>query len=190
MKEGLIKDTYELIIKEIQTVVTVSYIVTVGIGMLFNYQKYSEFEINIFDYSDVFDFLIAPFSDFYILLLATASILSISVLTKLDTLWKNKMPNFFSKANFGLDKKSWYKTYRIVIIIICFIIYLYLSANYYERYTRDKIIKQNDISIKLADNEIKSGKLIGKTKDVIFLLKGANVYAIPISSLVKEIKIK
>jgi hypothetical protein len=45
MKEGLIKDTYELIIKELQTVVTASYIIAVGIGMLLNYQKYSEFGI-------------------------------------------------------------------------------------------------------------------------------------------------
>jgi len=190
MKEGLIKDTYELIIKEVQTVITASYIIAVGIGMLFNYQKYSEFEINIFNYSDVFDFLIAPFSDFYILLFATASILCVSLLIKLDILWKNKWPKFYSKVNFGLDKKSWYKTYRIILFIISFILYLYISADYYGRYTKDKIINKNDISIKLADNEIKSGKLIGKTKDVIFLLKETNVYAIPISSLVKEIKIK
>ena len=190
MKEGLIKDTYELIIKEIQTVITASYIIAVGIGMLFNYQKYSEFDINIFNYSDVFDFLIAPFSDFYILLFATASILFISILIKLDTLWKNKWPKSYSKANFGLDKKSWYKTYRIVLFIISFFLYLHLSADFYGKYTKDRINNLNDISIKLADNEIKSGKLIGKTKDVIFLLNNENVYAIPISSLVKEIKIK
>ncbi|WP_347175170.1 hypothetical protein [Polaribacter uvawellassae] len=190
MKEGLIKDTYESIIKEIQTVITASYIIAVGIGMLFNYQKYSEFDINIFNYSDVFDFLIAPFSDFYILLFATASILFVSILIKLDTLWKNKWPKSYSKASFGIDKKSWYKTYRIVLFIISFFLYLYLSADSYGKYTKDRINNLNDISIKLADNEIKSGKLIGKTKDVIFLLNNENVYAIPISSLVKEIKIK
>ncbi|WP_211344257.1 hypothetical protein [Flavivirga rizhaonensis] len=190
MKEGLIKDTYELIIKEIQTVITASYIISVGIGMLFNYQKYSEFDINIFDYSDVFDFLIAPFSDFYILLFATASILIVSILIKLDTLWKNKWPKSYSKLNFGCDKKSWFKTYRIVLFIISFVLYLYLSADYYGRYAKNKIINKNDISIKLADNEIKLGKLIGKTKDVIFILNDDSVYALPISSLVKEIKIK
>ncbi len=43
MKEGLVKDTYEVVIKEIQTVITISYIIAVGIGMLFNYQKFDEF---------------------------------------------------------------------------------------------------------------------------------------------------
>ncbi len=190
MQEGLIKDTYELIIKEIQTVITASYIIAVGIGMLFNYQKYSEFEINIFNYSDVFDFLIAPFSDFYILFFATGSILLVSIMFKLDTLWKNKGSRSYSKASFGLDKKSWYTTFRIVVFLLSFVLYLYMSADYYGRYTKDKIVKQDDISIRLADNEIKSGKLIGKTKDVIFLLHKENVYALPISSSVKEIKIK
>ncbi|WP_420318271.1 hypothetical protein [Ekhidna sp.] len=190
MKEGLIKDTYEVIIKEIQTVITASYIIAVGIGMLFNFQKYSEFGINVFDYSDVFDFLIAPFSDFNILLFATVSILSVSILIKLDSSWKKKWPKSYSKANFGRDKKTWYKAYRNFLFVISFLLYLYLSADYYGKYTKDKIVNQNDISIKLADNEIRTGKLIGKTKDVIFLLNEQDVYAIPISSLVKEIRIK
>lgn len=55
-EQGLIKDAYELILKEIQSIVTVLYILMVGLGMLFNYQKYSEFGINIFEYADIFDF--------------------------------------------------------------------------------------------------------------------------------------
>ena len=44
----------------------------------------------------------------------------------------------------------------------------------------------SDFPIKL---QIKKGKMIGKTKDVIFLLNGEKVEAIPILSLVKEIEI-
>lgn len=91
MKEGLIKDAYELIIKEIQTIITVSYIIAVAVGMLFNFQKYAEFDINIFDYGDVFDFLIAPFSDVYIILFATVSILIVYLLLIMDSYWKKKM---------------------------------------------------------------------------------------------------
>lgn len=190
MKEVLVKSTYELFIKEIQSVVTTSYIITIGIGMLFNYQKYSEFEINIFDYSDVFDFLIAPFSDFYILLFATLTILSFYFIIKMDALWKRNWPKSYSIANFGQVKKSWYRNYRIAIVIITFGLYLYGSADFYGRYTKNKVISQSDISIRLADDEIKKGKFIGKTKDVIFLLREDNVFAIPLTSWVKEIKIK
>ena len=67
MKEGLIKDAYELIIKEIQTIMTIFYLLMIGIGMIYNYKKYALFGINIFEYADVFDFLIAPFKDFRII---------------------------------------------------------------------------------------------------------------------------
>ncbi len=190
MKEGLIKDVYEVIIKEIQTVITFSYIIIVGIGMIFNYHKYAEFGINIFDYGDIFDFLIAPFSDFYIMLFAGASALFIFILFYFDTLWLKKHPKSYAKVNFGFNKKSWFKTYKNISIVIGLLVYLFLSADFYGDYTKEKIIQQRNISITMADNEIKTGKLIGKTKDIIFLLKEEHVFALPIASLVKEIKIK
>lgn len=190
MKEGLIKDAYELVIKEIQTLITISYIIAVGVGMLFNFQKYAEFEINIFDYGDVFDFLIAPFSDFYILLFAAISVLLVYLLIIFDSFWKRKWSESYSIANFRLDKKSWYNTYRGVLFTFIFILYLFNSADFYGRYTKEKIINQDNISVKMADNEVITGKLIGKTKEILFLLKRENVIAIPITSLVKEIKLK
>ena len=182
MKEGLIKDTYELIIKEIQTVITVCYLLAVGIGMIFNYKKYAEFGINIFDYGDVFDFLIAPF--------AAASTLFISTLFYIDYVWLKKWPSSYSKMNLGLDKKKWFKQYRIAVIAIGFIIYLFLSAGIYGKYTKKKITNQRDITITMVDNEIKKGKLIGKTKDIVFLLNYDGVFAIPLTSVIKQIKIK
>jgi len=190
MKEGLIKDAYELIIKEIQTIVTISYIIAVGVGMLFNFQKYAEFGINIFDYGDVFDFLIAPFSDMYIILFATISILIVYLLLVMDSFWKKKWPKYYAIANLKQDKKPWFGFYRAVTFALAFIVYLSLTADFYGRYTKEKIILQNEISIRMEDDEIKTGKLIGKTKEIIFLLDGESVYAIPITSLVKEIKIK
>ena len=190
MKEGLIKDTYEVVTKELQAIIAASYVMAVGIGMLFNYQKYSEFDINIFHYADVFDFLIAPFSDFYILFFTTASILIVVLLVALDSLWKDKWPKSYSVANLGLDKKPWFSTYRVIISIGSLLIYLYGAANYYGSVAKDRIKAGDDIYIILADDQAKSGKLIGKTKDVIFLLNEENVSAFPISSMVKEIKIR
>lgn len=190
MKEGLIKDVYEAIIKEIQTVITFSYIIIVGIGMIFNYHKYAEFDINIFDYGDIFDFLIAPFSDFYILLFATASALFIFILFYFDSLWLRKRPKSYAKVNFGLNNKSWFKAYRNVSVFIGLIVYLFISASFYANYTKEKILQQENITIIMADEEVKTGKLIGKTKDILFLLKNEHVFAIPMTSLVKEIKIK
>ncbi len=110
MKEGLIKDAYETILKEIQTVITILYILMVGIGMLFNYKKYSRFEINIFDYADVFDFLVTPFQDTRIIIASIFTLffpigifwLGIYVKRKLRTRLYS-IPNWFSKEN--MDRK-------------------------------------------------------------------------------------
>ena len=190
MKEGLIKDAYELVLKEIQTIVTISYLLIVGIGMLFNYHKYSEFGINIFDYADVFEFLIAPFSDFKILLFSTITIILSLLLLKLDIVLRRKYPKTTSKMNLGLDKKSWFSIYRYSLIAFMFIYYLYLSSDFYGRFTKKEIIRKSPISIKYSDNESINGILIGKTKDIIFLLQNEKVKAIPINSNVKEFEIK
>ncbi|MGW8123832.1 hypothetical protein ACV07N_14335 [Roseivirga echinicomitans] len=190
MKEGLIKDAYEAIIKEIQTVITIGYVLTVGIGMLFNYQFYSEFGINVFDYSDVFDFLIAPFADFKILFFSVASIGISSIILQMDITWAKKFPKSYSKANFGWDKKPWFKKFRFIVFGFSFLAYLYLSADTYGRYTSNQIKEQAPIELRFADNEIKSGIMIGKTSNIIFLLDDKKVSAIPITSLVKEFEIK
>lgn len=190
MKEGLIKDVWELVVREIQAVITLAYILAVGIGMIFNARKYGEFSINIFDYGDVFDFLIAPFADIYILIYASASTLFIGVLFYLDALWMKKWPISYSIANFGRDKKNWFRAYRTILIITCLVLYLLLSADCYGQYTKQKILEQNDIAITMADNEVKIGKLIGNTKDMLFLYSCGEVHAIPMTTMVKDIRIR
>lgn len=190
IKEGLIKDTYELIINEIQTVVTISYIIIVGIGMLFTFQKYSQFGINIFDYADVFDFLIAPFSDFKILLFSSITIIIVFSFFKLDSYWETKYPKSYSKMNLGLEKKSWFNLYRYSTFIILLIFYLFLFSDSYGKISAKQTKKQLPITLKYSDNEIVKGILIGKTKDIVFLFQNEKVIAIPITSSVKEFEIK
>ncbi len=189
MKEGIIKDTYEVVIKEIQTVITVSYILAVGIGMLFNFKKFYEFGINIFDYADVFDFLIAPFSDYRILVFTIISLTLTYSLFKFELFWKRKFPKSYSKQSFGLDNKIGYKYFRYISFSILAVLILSISANKFGVISKEQIINQASIKIRFSDNEVKKGKMIGKTNDVIFLLKGKKVEVIPITSLVKEIEI-
>ena len=189
MKEGIIKNTYEAVLKEMQTLISISYLLVVGIGMLFNYHKYEEFGINIFDYADVFDFLIAPFSDSKILLFSMLSLMVPYLLYKFDFMWKSKYPKTYSRMSFGWDEKSWYKLFTYFSFAFLLIFYLYISADLYGKISKKQILKRGTTSIRYSDNEIKEGKMIGKTKDIMFLLVDENVEAIPITSLVKEIQI-
>lgn len=189
MKEGIIKDAYELVIKEVQTIISISYIAAVGIGMLFNYQKYIQFGINIFDYADVFDFLISPFSDLKILSFTIISILLASLITYLDVSWKKKYPKSYSRFNFQVDQKKWFTPFRFVSTAMLIILYLVIASGFYGRMSKKEILNQSLTRIRFSDGEIKRGKMIGKTNDVVFLLSGDKVEAIPITSLVKEIEI-
>ena len=190
MKEGIIKDAYELVIKEVQTIISISYVVAVGIGMLFNYQKYMQFGINIFDYADVFDFLISPFSDVKILSFTVISILLALLIAYLDILWKKKFPEAYSRFNLGWDEKSWFTTMRIISTAVLIVLYLIIASGIYGKISREEVLNQPLTRIRFSDDEIKTGKMIGKTNDVVFLLSGDKVKAIPITSLVKEIEIR
>jgi len=190
MKEGLIKDSIELLLKELQTFVTIAYLFMVGIGMLFNYQKYDEFGINIFQYADIFDFLIAPFEDFWIILFALGTLILTLIIMQIDKRWRKKSPKSYSKANFGFDKKSWFPTYRLVSYLSVFIIYLFVISILYAESVSDNINDRTPIQVKYTDNTSEKYILIGKTSSTLFLKKGSTVSIIPIDSNVKEIVIK
>lgn len=188
--EGLIKDKYESIFRELQGIISVFYILAVAIGMLFTYQKYTEFGINIFDYADIFEFLVAPFSDVIILVFTICSCILVYLVLKLDTWFMKKYPIFYSKIALGLDKKTWYNSFRYLFSLLILFVILQSSAVYYGQLFAQKTKKQSPISLRFSDNETKEGIIIGNTKQVIFFLEGKKVKVIPFTALVKEFEIK
>ncbi len=188
--EGLIKDKYESIFKELQGIISVFYILAVAIGMLFTYQKYSEFGINIFDYADIFEFLVAPFSDIIILFFTIGSCILVYLVLKLDTWLMKKHPKFYSKIALGLDKKTWYNPFRYLFSLFILFVILQSSAVFYGQLFAQKTKKRFPIELRFVDNEIKKGMIIGNTKQVIFFLEGKKVKVIPFTALVKEFEIK
>jgi len=185
-KNGLIDDKYELIIKEFQTFLSVFYVLLIGVGMLFSYSKYSQFGINIFQYSEIFDFLVTPFRDLTVLGVTVFTILMSYLIYKSDRLIKHKFPKFYSsKFNFGLMK-----SYPIIAVIISFVLYLYIFSETYGKFNKRHFLeKPNTISIQLLNNEIKSGKLIGKNNGYIFMMINDEIKVYPINNSVKEITI-
>ncbi|WP_193323767.1 hypothetical protein [Marinifilum sp. N1E240] len=189
MKEGLIKDSYELIIKELQSVVTVFYLFMVGMGMLFKHQKFSEFGINIFQYADVFDFLIAPFQDFIIVLFTFASLTLIYLLYKFDKFLEKKFPKSYSVFSFGLSRKSWHTTYKKITFMLGLMAYLYFAADYYGELSHSSINSKEKYKIHYIDSKTISGNLIGKNNNVIFLWVNQRVKILPITDAIRVMEI-
>lgn len=186
--EGIIKDSFEAVLKELQTVISVFYILMVGIGMLFEYQRYILFGINIFDYADVFDFLIAPFKSPSIFLFIFLSLLIVYVIFRFDSFMMRKWPKFYRVSNFGLSERSWYPIFRYSAFLVLFVTYIFLASQILaDRYKSGFIQEMQDVKISYADNSNVRGKIIGKTSETIFLLANGKVKIIPINSLVKEI---
>jgi len=178
-KNGLIDDKYELILKEFQTILSVFYLLLVMIGMFFSYSKYSQFGINIFQYSDISDFLLTPFRDTIIFIFSFITVLVVYLVYK----FKNK----FSKFNFGLLKSK-----PILSIIVMFFIFLIIFSEKYGEMNKNRILtKPNIIEITLTNGISKKGNLIGKNNGYIFLLEKENeVNIYPISNSINIINIK
>ncbi|MEQ9301172.1 MAG: hypothetical protein RIF33_21530 [Cyclobacteriaceae bacterium] len=190
MKENSNKKVSGLVLRELQAILTISYGTAVAIGMLFQYQKFSEFGINIFDYADVFDFLIAPFSDMTIILFALASVLITAGFYLLDKLWYTKWNKSYAIFSFGLHHKSWYKYFKTFTFVSLIGTYLYLMADIYGKRAAELITSQSPMTIRFIDDETIKGQFIGKTREVIFLKNGESVKAVPIISTVKDFDVR
>ncbi len=176
--------------KDVQTLLTIAYLVAVGIGMLFNYKKFILFDINVFDYAGLFDFLIAPFGDFMILLFTLGTILLTVLIYRVDVFWQKKHPSSYAKWMFNLDPGKWYTKQKLSMGILLFVLYLFLGADVYAKRYKRAVVNQDLIGVTYADNSRTEGILIGKTADYIFLLQGEEVKVVPMNALIKEIKLK
>jgi hypothetical protein len=184
---GFIDDKYELVIKEFQSILSVFYLILIGIGMLFSYEKYSQFGINIFQYSDIFDFLLTPFRDFTILIFSFVTVLLVFLIYKLNELVKKKYPKFYnSKFNFGLIK-----TKPVLSIILTFVFYLFLTSEKYGELSKNRILNNPRIvEITLNNSKVIKGNLIGKNNEYLFLLEKNNevkIYPVTNSLTIKVI---
>ena len=173
---------------DIQTYFSLAYLLIVIVGMLFDYSYYDKFSINIFEYADILDFLLAPAKNSMLIFFAIGSILVVLIFFRLDKLWMEKWPNSYSKFNLGMSP-AWSKRYRPFMIGISLLAYLWLASVYYgDRAYRLFEEKPTTVELTFDSGKVLKGDLIGKNSDYIFLLTEDNsVRALPVASEVQEI---
>jgi len=172
-----------------QTYITLSYLAIVIIGMMFDYSYYDRFGINIFEYADVLDFLLAPVKNVQLMLFAFGTVIVVWLFFKVDQLWQDKFPSSHKRFNFGMTRE-FSKKYRPLMIGFTLIMYFFVAATVYGRRMYNSYQKGTE-SIEVvfeSDQRVISGKLIGKNTDYLFLeSKDGAIKAIPVSSDVQEI---
>ncbi len=190
MSEGLIKDAFEKILKELQTLLTIAYLAMIGIGMLFQYHYYKLYAINIFEYADLFDYVVAPFENQRIFIYTLISILVPFGLYHLDLWIARKFPKSYSIAAMRMDRLSWYGTFRVVLFSIFMLLYLQMAAEIYGIKHKNRIDKKAPILVEYMDNSTLSGNMIGKTQSVLFIKQdNGKLIVIPYGSVVKSIEL-
>lgn len=172
-----------------QAYITLGYLTIVVIGMMFDYKYYSHFAINIFEYADILDFLLAPVKNLELILFAVTSMILVYLLFRIDRYWENKWPKSHKRFNFGMSTET-LKKYRPFIAVFALIAYLGVASDLYG----DKMFRRFQKSPKEievvfeSDQRVLKGKLIGKNADYILMqTDDLAVKAIPVSSDVQEI---
>lgn len=172
-----------------QAYITLGYLMIVIIGMMFEYSYFSKFSINIFEYADVLDFLLAPVKHIEVVGFAIATFIIVYIFFRLDKLWQDRSPDTHKRFNFGMTKEFAIK-YRPVMFGVTLILYFFIAA---DRYGRIMYKKYQESTERLevvyeSDQRVISGKLIGKNTDYIFLETDVSeIIAIPVDADVQEI---
>ncbi|UYW00937.1 hypothetical protein K5I29_10575 [Flavobacterium agricola] len=165
-------------LNEPQILFTILYVVAIAIGMIFNFAKYKAFHVNIFDYCDITDFILFPFSDFKIILFTLVIAILCLILYYVDLRLRDYFPNFFKKS---FVSQAQYKTISFCISICMFVLFIFIVSQKYSKNFYNNIELAEDLTI-YTKTETFKGKYIGKTSDVLFMYQNRELKIFPITS--------
>lgn len=165
-------------LNEPQIVFTLIYVLAIAIGMIFNYAKYHKFGINVFDYCDLTDFILFPFSDIKVLLFTLVIAILCFIFYYLDLKLRDIFPKFFNSKSIS---QTQYKTFSLLISTFLFMLFVYIVAEKYSQNFYNNIELSENITIYGKTANYK-GKYVGKTSDVIFIYQDKKLKIFPITS--------
>lgn len=187
MSEPKNKYTFSDFAGQAQAILTLCYLMMIGLGMLFYSQKYAEFGINIFQYATILYFLVAPFEDSLIMQLSAISLVIFAFGFRWDGIIEQRFPRLYTFLYMGSNKFPWFDKYKNWSWPISFLISIIIYSTFYADNAYKRVLKSDDITVNYEDGQRAHGKLIGKTDNVLFLLENQQVKVIPLESMVKNI---
>lgn len=172
-----------------QAYITLGYLTVVIIGMMFDYHYYQKFNINIFEYADVLDFLLAPVKSVKLMLFALGTFTLVWIWFRIDKTWSERNPKSYKKFNFGMSA-GFATKYRPFIFGFVAVAYFFFASVIYGDKMFENFQKEAEMIeiVYESDQRVIKGKMIGKNTDYIFIeSKGKAIKAIPVNSDVQEI---
>lgn len=194
-------------IKNFQVIVTAAYGFSIIMGMIFSSAKYYVAGINIFEYAEIFDFLVYPFIEPTVIIFSFLPIILAYILVVYDEHIKKKKPDFYKKntieGRLGLLNKPWWKNVKRASMLLIFIPgYLIVSYLLYKQYIfKNYKTLYECVVLEFHEGDLIEGKILGKVRDMIFIIKncpcqinntqiddGEEVLAIPYGESIKKIR--
>jgi hypothetical protein len=180
--------------KDISLSLSLAYVALIGIGMMFSYQYYDIWGIDIFQFAGFGDFLLAPFRDmmvfFFVVISVLISFFAVGLSRKLD----RKYPHLSKYWNLGVSVES--KNYNRLMNfngIFGIVVYLHLSSVGYSIIRRHNFKKHPEryrVEIEQEDNMFRTFLLIGLTENYVILMSESDnqVFALPLEGGVRSIR--
>ena len=139
MKVTFFKSIAQFLQKDISLTLSLSYIALIAIGIIFNSAYYLCFRINIIQYSDISDFLLAPFRDPFILIFTIATTILIHYMIIFDEWLEKKYPKLHHSMNKNSDKVEFLKKDSFGRVLFMIVTYVCIVATIYAKFQTNRV---------------------------------------------------
>lgn len=180
--ENPIKNLIKYFQKEPGHALTFGYIMLIVIGLLFDFSYYNALKINVIQFVELDDLLLAPIQDALVLMTVFGFCLFLYGLIEWDIWWRKKNPESYKKwskwggTNDPFSEKA--MRTRSILFSVMFIPYIILGALNYGLFKAKKVKKGNadkvhltikDMPVDSVANKKKPVFFVGKTKSFVFV---------------------
>ncbi len=192
--KSILKNLEKFILDETSLSLSLAYVILIGIGMLFSYQYYGLWGIDVFLYAGFGDFLLAPFKDMILILFVVISVLGAILVVQLSRRLDRKFPRWSRYWNLGISVESkFYNRFQNFNLVAGILIYLHFSSLYFA-WLREKYFNINPekhrIEVLFDGEKWNSYFLLGLTERYLLVLseEEKRVIALPLQGGIKSIR--
>jgi hypothetical protein len=186
----------EIFLKDSSLIITSAYIILIGIGMVFSYQSYLFWGIDILQYAELSDFLLAPFADVLVFLFLASSFGLVWIAIIFNNWLESKFPKIFKLVNLGFSPSSkYYKSKMTIGYVVSTFVYIALASMLfgllkYRSIRNNKMKNRVEVCFQNGmPDRCKIMLMIGKTSSFVFLSDTlfTKIEAIPIEGNIASI---
>jgi len=181
---GLFGRVWSFISDEPSLAISLGYLLLIGIGMLFSYQYYANWGIDVFQFAGFEDFLLAPFKDMLVLFFVPVSVLISYLAIRFSKKLDRKYPRLSKYWNFGITAESKnYNQFMNFHLFAGILLYLHISSSIFSAYREYRVRKHPEnyrVNVQLEDGSFQPYLLLGLTENFVLVLSEKERQAIAI----------